>query len=372
MKQLKILVIIVVGVSLLFISHAVHAKVTGSCANCHTMHNSQNGTEVVTDPQPALTVNNCVGCHSSTDSDPTYELGDSTVPVVYNTNGASTYLAGGNFYWVAAGDDTKGHNIFSDNPDALSTAPGGSWGTGCDTNSCHNNLHTTYNDGPNPGLDGRQGCTKCHMVDDQYGPSGFHHADDSNIVVGSELNDQDGYYRFLKGHQSADDRGVSGIEDNDWQYTRSSTDHNEYLGKQNALKSKGGLGNLDNTMTGYCCGCHGDFHGQNEKDDGSGNWIRHPSDAVIPSQVEYANAFGAAGTGEGTYNPLVPVARPSLSVVKGTVALGTDLVMCLSCHRPHGSPYSDMLRWDYENMIAGGGGADGTGCFVCHTNKDGS
>jgi hypothetical protein len=48
-------------------------------------------------------------------------------------------------------------------------------------------------------------------------------------------------------------------------------------------------------------------------------------------------------------------------------------VMCLSCHRAHGSPYNDMLRWDYDGMVAGngsGGGNDGTGCFKCHSEKD--
>jgi len=41
--------------------------------------------------------------------------------------------------------------------------------------------------------------------------------------------------------------------------------------------------------------------------------------------------------------------------------------MCLSCHVAHGSPYADMLRWDYGTMVAGGGGSGG--CFTCHTQK---
>lgn len=48
------------------------------------------------------------------------------------------------------------------------------------------------------------------------------------------------------------------------------------------------------------------------------------------------------------------------------------MVFCLSCHRAHGSPYPDMLRFDYSEMQAGGGGATGTGCFKCHSAKDGS
>jgi len=29
-----------------------------------------------------------------------------------------------------------------------------------------------------------------------------------------------------------------------------------------------------------------------------------------------------------------------------------------------------MLKWDYDTMVAGDGGPDGTGCFTCHTEKD--
>ena len=67
------------------------------------------------------------------------------------------------------------------------------------------------------------------------------------------------------------------------------------------------------------------------------------------------------------YNPLVPVARPSLATVSNTVAPGTDMVMCLSCHVAHGSPYDDLLRWDYALMEAGSSNTGG--CFVCHAGK---
>ena len=115
-------------------------------------------------------------------------------------------------------------------------------------------------------------------------------------------------------------------------------------------------------MTGYCVGCHGEFHTQL---DGNSNWIRHPSDAVLPNTGEY--------TAYTDYDPNVPVARPDLAAITstGSVANNADMVMCLSCHRAHGSPYDDMLRWDYSGMVAGGGGtASGTGCFKCHSEKD--
>jgi len=73
------------------------------------------------------------------------------------------------------------------------------------------------------------------------------------------------------------------------------------------------------------------------------------------------------------YNPQAPVARVSApGAISDVVVPGTDAVMCLSCHVAHASPYPDMLRWNYTQMIAGGGGADGQGCFVCHTQKDGT
>ena len=35
----------------------------------------------------------------------------------------------------------------------------------------------------------------------------------------------------------------------------------------------------------------------------------------------------------------------------------------------NGSPYDDMIRWDYSSMNAGGGSG---GCFICYTGKNDS
>jgi len=85
-----------------------------------------------------------------------------------------------------------------------------------------------------------------------------------------------------------------------------------------------------------------------------GAWIRYPSDAALPETYAYT-----------VYEPLAPVARPDLSGYSGpspTVTPGTDLVMCLSCHRAHGSPYASMLRWS--------GSEEDDGCKICHTTND--
>lgn len=333
-------------------SSPAEAKVTGPCVNCHTMHNSQDGTSVSTDgPYETLLTDDCVGCHSSTSSSTTYPLGNSTVPVVNYTGGEPVdYLAGGNFWWVAdsgGNDDTKGHNVLGiASQDLNITADEGAPGNAFDcTNSCHKTLAVAQTAVADLG----RGCQGCHL-------NVMHHADDSATVVDST----GGWYRFLSGHMSGDGHGVQGIEDDDWQATKGSGDHNEYLGFVGVDKTNSAaFYNLGNTMTAYCSGCHGNFHVQQD----SGRWVRHPSDAVIPQSGEYAEYT--------TYDPIVPVARPDLSGYAGsseTVTPGIDLVMCLSCHRPHGSPYNDILRWDYAGMIAGGGGSGG--CFTCHTQKN--
>lgn len=347
------------------------AKVGGVCSNCHTMHNSQNGTAMVRDdsgnpsstPNDILLIYSCIGCHSTTNPN-TSQHPVTNAPIVYNINGAPTYgndgLAGGNFYWVSQGSDANGHNVFASNPDDnLNDAPGRPWGcTG--NNSCHVNIHGTTGP-PFFGLSTtHQGCSKCHMMGTDP-PSGYHHADDSDTVIDSAA---EGWYRFLAGHQSGSGFGVTGIEDSDWQETSSSSDHNEYLGYVGNKNSAAGFSALGNTMTAYCCGCHGVFHIQDNTAVGSSPWLRHPSDAVIPTTGEYS-AYN-------TYDPIVPVARPTLTGWTGpssTVTPGQDMVMCLSCHKPHGSPYPDMLRWDYNDMLAGDNTKSG-GCFQCHSQKN--
>ena len=109
-----------------------------------------------------------------------------------------------------------------------------------------------------------------------------------------------------------------------------------------------------------------------------GAWLRHPAGVHLSSTGE-TSKYNTDGTGPpgvpGMFNPDVPVARQFIDTVTGpsstvTTGDGGDMVACISCHRAHGNPYADMLRWDYSGQLAGGGGNDGTGCFVCYTTKD--
>lgn len=344
-----------------------YAKVTGVCSNCHTMHNSQDGADITTGPNNFLLVGGCVGCHSHPTETQTYSLDTSTVPIVNTGIEPATYLAGGNFYWVAdsgGNDDAKGHNVLGisaqdGNIPKSAGAPGDAYSGICGGTSCHETLAEAQTS--NPELGG-SGCEGCHL-------NVMHHADDG---TGTKYVDTapKGWYRFLSGHNTADGYGVKGIEDADLQATMSALDHNEYLGDPGDKTVNTSLTKY--SVTAFCCGCHGNFHEQNAyAATGAGSqspWLRHPSDFVIPNSGEYASM-------STTYNPDVPVARPigftgwASGTPSDSLSLGTDMVMCLSCHRPHGSPYDDMLRWDYSTINAGGG-SNTDGCFFCHTTKD--
>ena len=365
---------------------SVSAKVTGQCANCHTMHNSQDasalfrdgsgigwsggqiqGGSLSTTPAQNLLVTSCVGCHTNAGSDDTIlNVGGSTIPIVYNTGGypsgtggtSNTPLAGGNFWYVAQTDDSNcapedcdayGHNVsgISGRDATLTVAPGTV--TPCGVNECHATLAEPDNSRHQPG------CQACHQRT-------FHHVD-------ANATSSNTSYRFLWGHVL--DSGlnpvgwVEGVEDDDWEQ-ETTVDHNYYKGTT-AVYSSGGTG-LKNTHTisAFCSGCHVYFHGPygilNTFDGmGSGSpWLRHPTDIALPDTGEYS-----ANDPISSYSAEAPVAW----VDPTNPTRSEAIVQCLSCHRPHGSDQPDMLRWDYDNMVAGGG-TNSTGCFTCHTTKD--
>jgi predicted CXXCH cytochrome family protein len=369
------------------------AKVTGECVNCHTMHNSQDGAPMAlsgaaweaggvlngtadSSPNGNLLIADCIGCHSSATSQTIISAGSSDIPIVYNHVLPVDPLAGGNFYWVAQGDDTKGHNVYGissqdTNISAAEGAPGHD-GISCGfASSCHATLAAP----PVPGGTGgtgnwnRGGCQGCHVFT-------YHHED----------ND---VYRFLKGHGGTflgeditpvKDIGTytdytTGVEDDDWEQ-ETSTHHNWYSGTSAEYSGNGfsdGLA-LRHTITAFCSGCHWGFHGPTGVDliyptlgmgPMGGPWVRHPVDIALPTTGEYATYGSDPITNYSTETPVAWETLPS--DLDGTGAAG-PVVMCLSCHRPHGSDQPDLLRFDYDTMQAGLGGSGG--CFNCHSDKN--
>ncbi len=320
--------------------------VSGPCSNCHTMHNSQNGQPMTFDgsavPYPYLTRASCIGCHG--------QGGTSNIvagiPQVNHTD--TDDLAAGNFAYMlglngSGVDDSKGHNVidFGNLEDTLTYPPGG------------------YDKMPSADALTCAGVYGCHGNTNDYGNSdpmkaiaGAHHTIDTDLT-GETVGKS---YRFLL--------GVIGREVDDWQNTDKGH-HNEYYGKTTPYEQECGnchWGHLPagSTITSLCTTCHVDMH----KIDTSGDniWLRHPSDILIPDEGEYA-AYTE-------YNVDAPVGRQTVPTdISDTVTPGSDVVTCLSCHFAHGSNYSDLLRWDYDQMVADGGSST-EGCFICHSTKD--
>lgn len=339
------------GVFLLLLLAAQHvfAAVTGDCVNCHTMHNSQDGNVVLAaGPNESLTNLDCIGCHSSAGSATINTIGASRVPIVYNHTAPASPLAGGNFFWVAENGDNYGHNVFGivGQDQSLAVAPGAEPGIEslADCSVCHAALE--------------KGCKSCHWP--------RHHA----AGDGGVADQSDGWYRFLGSAMDAvvnpdnvaTAPGVTGVEEADWEQSPSSTVHNVYKGTSTVYGNGGSYYPSENSIGSFCAGCHEKFHNSIVAGP-SAIWIRHPSDVVLPNRGEYADYT--------TYNPLVPVAKQSLDgTVSSSIAHDEDVVTCLSCHRAHGSPYPDMLRWDYQNECISGRDSATCGCMVCHTAKD--
>ena len=339
------------------------AKVEGACSDCHTMHNSQDGSDLYGTPYSALTKGDCVGCHTGINDGGNKPYVLSVAEPAYGATGteaATNTLAGGNFYWVTV-DDAKGHNVEGIvATDATITAP-----PGFDSGRA-------AADGTTPGSTwtnrltcaGTYGCHGTHAADtNNWGAiSGGHHTNSSGAIIVPGTTAPGGY-RFLV--------GIAGYEDSDWEYQPTVSAHNQYKGVDDP-----GQTTDTSTISYFCAECHGQFH------DGTGNigsaspWLRHPTDFDMGNATgsEYQNYNGGSGTGN-TYSLIAPVGSTTVSSVLSSVnistANGTAIVTCISCHRAHGTPNDDLLRWDYTGISAAGGDSS-AGCFICHTTKDDS
>lgn len=392
MKRVVILSLLLLVPVLMVMPELSGAKVTGVCSNCHTMHFSQNGAldrggnaqvagqgtgqclDCHSNARGVLLKLDCIGCHAENPGGVARISAVTGAPqVAYNEANPANFLAAGNYQRMFSSiapdpltGDARGHNVhgfgnelFSDG--WLLTNP-----PGYDANFDPSTLkyNPTFGGGLADPVLMCAGSNGCHGDRDIAGATsamkGSHHADDLVLKFGTADEATQGStvgrsYRFL--------RGVHGVEDSDWQNTKGVGDHNEYKGANNNVASTAGQAWADiTTISQLCAECHGAFHARGAT--GIGNaaagspWVRHPTDIALPATGEYSNYT--------VYNLQAPVARQSvtgLAAASATVTPGSDVVMCLSCHRAHASEYADSLRWDYSAMAAG------TGCYVCHTNK---
>jgi hypothetical protein len=348
------------------------AKITGNCANCHTMHASQNGTSEgiafggSSLPQPALLRGDCLGCHGMGTAKNIVSIGGSEIPQVYHTD-PSGDLAGGNFAYIfgtkgSGASDAKGHNVIElgNNDDVLTDAPG--------------RMHDNTVKNTELTCAGKNGCHGWRAFSASGSGlsslKGSHHKN----IDGKCDNPTENYnsYRFLRGVKGFENMGTYKWQNYD------KDNHNEYFGATTPMSGSNCMSchyaatdirPTNNTISGFCATCHGNFHWLDEFFAGSKGGIggdtvspftRHPSDVVLPATGEYS-AYTI-------YSVEATVGRTTvLDSISNIVQPGIDVVTCLSCHGAHATDYPDILKWDYSTMVAGGGGSGG--CFTCHTQK---
>ncbi|MFC1523473.1 cytochrome c3 family protein [Thermodesulfobacteriota bacterium] len=321
------------------------ASVVGVCSDCHTMHNSQDGDDMGSGPYKQLLKDNCWQCHA--DDDASQPSSATEAPQVGRsdfTEPTGGMLAGGYFDGV----ESHMHNVWdvdTADPDSLlgnADPPGwdgGVWngfGTGKKMVGCS-------------GTDFSYGCHR----------EGGHHANTDGVTDGSTVGAS---FRFLS--------GITGREDTDWELSNSSTDHNQYLATNDGSDQLGATTN--DTINALCGQCHGNFHTYNatgNQDNAGSDWIRHPTD------LDLSDVRAAVTTDYNNYTVYtvtVPVGSTTNGIKSNPSTVDDGIVLCISCHRPHGSPYDDLLRWDYNGMDAGTAtaGVQNRGCFKCHDSKD--
>jgi len=376
MGKRTVIIIVVFLSSVLMYGYA--DAISGVCSNCHVMHNSQNNEPVNDEgPQDYLLNAGCVACHTA----PTGQFSEFNAPVILHTNppggqGGGNTLAGGDFYWVnldEVANASLGHNVIdipgvtikdTNMPDF--TPPG--WDPAATSGFTFGQVaagESSWNS--QLSCAGAYGCHGVHSVAGSFpGLVGGHHNNSGGTATKADVADTVGNsYRFLG--------GIKGLENAGWNWAETPVIHNEYYGVDNTSDRSSGVNyGTKDSISFLCAECHGIFHSTIDSNAISGSpWVRHPTDLALPNGGEYALYNTPDGVVIGGYSLEAPVARAEVPDVSSTtVNAGVDIVMCLSCHRAHGSDQSDLLRWDYTTMIAAGSGTGG--CFTCHTDKNAS
>lgn len=335
---------------------AAAASVTGACANCHVMHASIQSTVTPNPegPQSYLLKDTCLGCHTETG-------GGAGAPYVLS---ASTDLAGGDFV-DAITNTNYGHNPVGIGAAAIVTPPG--WKVSADFDD--NGQVGTVADGvPWTTQLSCEGVWGCHGLHTATGIKGAHHNNQTALATTIDGSTLGKSYRFLY--------GIRGGEAADFEAAAAATNHNVYIGanrgdgESDAASTTG-----SQTMSYFCAECHGIFHSGTSATEGlsastiGSPWIRHPVDFSMPAPSTVGSVTYYDYT---TYNPVVPLATSDTSTATTdsnvTASPTTDrIVMCLSCHRAHASPYYASMRWNYRGT---NGVTGANSCATCHSDKN--
>jgi hypothetical protein len=241
------------GVAIL-VPTAAEAAVKGTCVNCHTMHNMQDGATVTTATTEQLLNQDCVGCHTGNSNNANgIDAAAPNAPQVGNAANATWNAAG----YFATGTSAGVHNVRDSisgltSDVNLSVAPGGSFDAGVGGTSF--------------------GCDDCH------GATGAHHGTPAS-------------FRMLRADANNDgtpDGSTVTPETNDTQYGNKDATGATYNGP---------------TMNQFCADCHGGFHGDTLTGSPS-PFTRHPttnSTTAVDANAKYSFT-GTANVPVGTSN----------------------------------------------------------------------
>lgn len=110
------------------------------------------------------------------------------------------------------------------------------------------------------------------------------------------------------------------------------------------IRHKSGLG-------AWCNDCHTNFHGRTPNEEGAAEpWLRHPNARQI------SGSYGADFTHwSGTIDNRVPVETPNDELIPSI----DDRVICVSCHKAHGSTHE-------SGLIFADGASRLSTCQQCH------
>jgi hypothetical protein len=307
---------LLVGAALLLPGTAAAGLMTGVCSGCHTMHNSQDGAIMFDDGGAKilgdaafgqlLAFDGCTGCHAREANAADGRAASNPKSPQVGAAASATINAGG--YFDNASADNMMHNVagITGAEGTLATSPGGTHVSAAFT------------------------CTNCH-ADAQGG----HHT--YGAVDAARTGGAADSYRMLRS-TGVTPAGVVGTGDINYGNVSVSTQLNTYDSA---------------TMNAFCADCHGSFHGPAAQGGGTGLWVRHPTDVDATTYVT-AGVVGASYAGNTQTIP----------------SDAADMVMCISCHRPHGSGVADLLRFTYDATTnAAGDTKTSIGCETCHGTK---
>ncbi|MGA1795637.1 MAG: cytochrome c3 family protein [bacterium] len=337
---LTVLVLAISCMVVLATGNSALAAVSGPCSECHTMHDSQGAGPMSTGgPYNALLLNDCIGCHTTTGSDP---LANATPYVKGSGFTNDKCLAGGFFTTGFGSTDNHGdnnHSLGSEATPAGYNATSPDWYVG---DVAGNGLTCA-------------GATGCHgnetsVKNDMEAIKGGHH--NTGLT-----------YRMLYVGGTDSAHAVAGEGDPNYEEELIATDDTTLAGSTTLAHNIYSAGDDDVTISELCGKCHGNFHVQ-----GDSPFVRHPTDVDIPhTGGAYSTTWEIVdndGTPSTAYNDFDRKYNP-LGFAGGDNETSTGRATCISCHRAHGSAQPDILRFAYDDQIAGSD--NDWGCLGCHS-----